>query len=430
MQSEIIHIAYSLDDNYTEHTCVSMASVLHNTKSDIHFHIIEKTLSKHNKDKISEIHNKITFHKFNVKNENDFPLILHWTIETYFRMFLQDILNDLNKVIWLDSDTMVEGDILDIWNFDLNGKYVGAVNYTCFSGLHKKNLLEIGWYFNAAVMLFDLQSIRESNIFSQATAICLNLYKKITEANLNWSVDQDILNYLLGGMEYTAMLPPRANVMPFKQRYHFHLYTLEDSVRTITEPLVIHFSGKRHPSFFSRKYKDYEIQFIKRYYFYKAMTPFADKEKDAARIEKYEYMEKSAENTFINNEYEYINHNIVPTLNILADKLRSCLNGKKLVLWGAGNAIHIIIAQFVAKGIYPYLIVDGLAEKQESDIFNYRVQNPEILNGKSNEYFVVLAMMNEKPAKQVAEILKKYGYRENQYHHIFTFLWEKINEKW
>jgi len=71
-----------------------------------------------------------------------------------------------------------------------------------------------------------------------------------------------------------------------------------------------------------------------------------------------------------------------------------------------------------------------LAEKQESTIFDYRVQNPEILNGKSDAYFVVLTMMNQKPAQQVAEILKMYGYKQDQYHHIFMPLWEQINEKW
>jgi len=432
--SDTIHIAYSLDDNYTEHTCVSMTSVLFNTKSEIHFHIIEKSLSKHNKDKISAIHNKITFHKFNVENENDFPLTLHWVIETYSKIFLQDILSDLNRVIWLDSDTMIEGDILDIWNFDLNGKYAAAVNYTCGSNLWKKNVLKIDWYFNSGIMLLDLQSIRESNILSQATAILPSLYKKITENNVNvhWSSDQDILNYLLnggGGGVYTAMLPPRTNIIPkFNRRYD--LYTLEDSVRTITEPLIIHFSGTRHPSLLTRKHKGYETSLIKKYYFYKAMTSFADNERDATRIEKYEAMEKIAQNTFINNEYEYIFYNITSTINTFANELPSCLNGKKLVLWGAGNAVHSITVLLAAKRIYPNLIVDGLTEKQESAIFNYRVQNPEILNGKSDEYFVVLTMMNQEPAQKVAEILKMYGYKENKYHHIFKPLWEQINEKW
>ena len=68
---------------------------------------------------------------------------------------------------------------------------------------------------------------------------------------------------------------------------------------------------------------------------YKAMTCFADTEKDEVRIAKYEAFEKAKANVLIDSCHEYIKRNMKPAFRRLADELPCLLNGKKLVLWGA-----------------------------------------------------------------------------------------------
>jgi len=423
-----IHIAYALDDKYTEHTCVSMTSILYNTKSDISFHIIYKKLSKKNKNKLMLTHNKISFYEFNIENPEDYILNMHWTIETYYRLHLTEILYNLKKVIWIDGDTIAENDVSEIWNFNLNGKYAAAVPYMVEPNTDKQKCLKVNCYFNAGVILFDLQLLRESNLLYQPYTKIPEIYNKLTNQGLKWSSDQDVLNYLLNGN--VAILPFRANIMP---NIYMHLNNdficLEEAANAITKPLIIHFGGLNHPSFLEGEQKRYDSKIIERYYFYKSISSFANIKEDTILVEKYKILERSNFNEYIYDEYEYIFRNMNSIFRDFIDKISLFLSGKKLIFYGTDNTIRTIMAEFAAKGIYADLLVDGSGEKYGNSIYNLVVQNPEILNNKRDEYFILLSMLDKKEAEKAARQLIKYGYNENEFHYLFSPLWEQIEKK-
>jgi hypothetical protein len=97
----------------------------------------------------------------------------------------------------------------------------------------------------------------------------------------------------------------------------------------------------------------------------------------------------------------------------LAGKVKERINGRKLVFWGAGNHTKHIISIFAFNGLLPEKIVDGFESKQGCDVFEYRVESPEQLNGKSSEYYVVLSLETKKGKETVASLLKEYCYSEN-----------------
>ena len=46
---------------------------------------------------------------------------------TYYKMFLPELLADYPRLIYLDSDVIVQADISDLWMADFEGNYVLAV---------------------------------------------------------------------------------------------------------------------------------------------------------------------------------------------------------------------------------------------------------------------------------------------------------------
>ena len=50
----------------------------------------------------------------------------HISVETYYRFLIQKVLPFYDKVLYLDSDIIINGDIAKLYNIDLQGKLLGA----------------------------------------------------------------------------------------------------------------------------------------------------------------------------------------------------------------------------------------------------------------------------------------------------------------
>ena len=129
---------------------------------------------------------------------NEFPMNARWTVETYFRLLIPELIpNSLSKVLYLDIDLIIDGDISDLLNLELDSYYLAACEerYEKFD----LDLLNREWkrtdnikYFNAGVMLLNLSEIRKIMQFNDYIRVIKRLNGKLPY------MDQDILNYLLG----------------------------------------------------------------------------------------------------------------------------------------------------------------------------------------------------------------------------------------
>jgi len=431
---DIIHVAYAFDNRYSELACVSMASALSNSESPIHFHVLESELNIESKNAITVLKDtfptgKWTFHHVSRHDESRFITDFeHHSIETYYRLLLPDVLTDVNKVIYIDCDTLVLDDISEVWDFDLSGSLAAAVPHMwCPEVFEKAKCYEIDWYFNAGVLLLDLQLIRKSDVILLEFRVISELYEKTKNAGFQWYADEPVLNFILN--RKVSKLPARANSM-YPLAFDNDFLPLAEQVEARKKPLIVHFGGYFHPFSFRRQPKPYPTEFIEKYYHYKAMTQYSDADIDLARINKYKAMQCAYEDTFIFDGWEYMFNNLRSVIRDFAERLTSLLGVKKLALWGAGEAVCTVILEFAIKDVYPDLIVDGAIERQGTSVFDYVVHDPESLNRKCDEYFVVLSMLQEKPAREVGMRLQSFGYDENQYHHISAPLINAINEKW
>lgn len=88
---------------------------------------------------------------------------------TYRRIFLPDLLPDLDQVIYLDADVMVRTSLAPLWDMELGGAPVAAVSDPWMSTVPAVKEDFPGGYFNAGVLLLDLRSWREEGL----TEICV-----------------------------------------------------------------------------------------------------------------------------------------------------------------------------------------------------------------------------------------------------------------
>ncbi len=105
-----------------------------------------------------------------------------WTIGTLYRLFIPEVL-DLDKVIYLDSDILVNLDIKNFWDIDFEGKsLVGATPKPLranFDGMLEKCRRKFMGsdsesYVNAGVLIMNLRKMRErGSIFKIAVDFML-----------------------------------------------------------------------------------------------------------------------------------------------------------------------------------------------------------------------------------------------------------------
>ena len=121
------------------------------------------------------------------------PLQHHLTTATYFRLLVGKALpTDVRRVLYLDSDTVVNQPIDALVDADLGGRLLAAVEN---HSEPRQNRMRLGLpddvsYFNAGVLLIDLEKWRRIGADDQLFA-----FIKANPERLDWA-DQDALNSL------------------------------------------------------------------------------------------------------------------------------------------------------------------------------------------------------------------------------------------
>ena len=256
----VINICLSTDKFYLPHLTTTIKSIVENNQDFyLKIYIINKNLDNKSFQGINEsiLHNRkveIINCKFDSSFLNDFPVADHFSIETYYRLFINKFLGN-KKIIYLDSDLIVCGSLEELWNIKLGEFCIGAVAEgpsIRHEGLGMNRNEE---YFNAGVMLIDLKKWNEQFI----TEKCLAFLEKFRR-NIEFA-DQDALNGILKGK--WLELDPKFNV---SGRF-FERKNRKSNIPMPQNPLIVHFSGNIKPWHFASKHP-----FKKEYWYYRNKT--------------------------------------------------------------------------------------------------------------------------------------------------------------
>ncbi|CAB4914500.1 unannotated protein [freshwater metagenome] len=262
MKNQTTSLVYVIDKNFIPHFTTSLSSLLIHNESlfeDIYLVMNFPLNKKINKALIYFKSNFSTEIKtINIDNSKISQLKIlkkdHLTMITYARLLLSEILpKNVDRVLYLDSDLIVLGDLTSLCNTVFKDEYIVAVNqlhWTKNSGsdlLRSKQLINEN-YFNAGVMLINLKRWRKDSMAD----LLLKTGIEYKNDLVYW--DQDILNIAFkDGWKETDK----------------SFNALELTLKVIPDPIVIHFTGPIKPWHIisTHPYK-------KLYRHYRKMTPF------------------------------------------------------------------------------------------------------------------------------------------------------------
>ena len=182
----------------------------------------------------------------------------HFTSNTYYRLLTPDVFSLYEKVVYLDSDIVVNRDIYELFELDLSNYYLAAaydthvVSYcTQMPPLEQRdyNIKQLGMkdpelYFQAGVSLFNVKALRQD--FEEGYLI-----KQGAKHKLRW-LDQDLLNMLFYGK--ILRLPNQWNVMVSNEPQNLDEFHLPTALRVEYfearhNPYVVHYVGRSMPCY-------------------------------------------------------------------------------------------------------------------------------------------------------------------------------------
>ena len=176
--------------------------------------------------------------------------------EAYNRLLVSTILpSSINRVLYLDSDIVVVGDIKELWSTSLDNQSAAVVvepnfNYqNCI--FSKMGMPEERNYFNSGVLLVNLDYFREHHLEQRVNEM-LTVYRKYIVLH-----DQDVLNIVF--RDSKKLLSDKWNYLGGRTTAEFrHEYRDRNM-----QPIIVHFIGPIKPwhwgcrHIYTREYLNY-----------------------------------------------------------------------------------------------------------------------------------------------------------------------------
>ncbi len=254
MTQETIHIAVCADHNFIMPVGVLMHSIcVNNPSRSIRFFLI--TDESYTADDERRLQTVLTnhLHTLNVSkvDANHIRETMNfkdgfYKVQTFYRLFLTDLLpSDIDKVIYLDGDIIVRGDLKEFWDTDISDVAIAG----CADAQEGKmgNFNRLGYpsalgYFNAGVLLINLKYWRENNVIDEFKRMVVEHPEKIV---LN---DQDILNYTFvnNKKRLSFKYNLQADVLYSLKHLNLDYWKYHEDLDAAKEkPVILHYSGSR-----------------------------------------------------------------------------------------------------------------------------------------------------------------------------------------
>ncbi len=274
IHDDSINIVLAADNFYTPYVSTLIGSLVEhvNTKDLYDITIFHKNISIQNqhllKGEVAGLDN-VTVRFCDMSGRlgefEDLDTKWHITVETYFRLFIPEIMEKYKKVLYLDGDMIIKHDVADLFREDISKYMLAACRDVDMAGVYSSNLVaaentinknmrkhidrEVNLdepynYFQAGVLLLNLDAMRKAHSTKD--------FLKIATSRKWEYLDQDILNYIArGNVKY---LDQRWNVLydwefvrikNVISKAPIKLY--DEYMSSRRDPLIIHYGGSIKP---------------------------------------------------------------------------------------------------------------------------------------------------------------------------------------
>ena len=241
-------LAFALDQNLKEQLAVVLQSIVDNMKEPADVHVLCRGLDQEYYEQLHAFFPEFNFYFYNfdlIDYGDKLRMLSHTTVSTMDRLFLPELLFNLDKVLYLDVDILVRSDVAPLFNMEMGDRVIGGKMTNLKSWRNPVRLVtraslslspEEAWVlrrrlhdtvdlthrtFNAGVLLLNLKLMRDDEFTKN------HLYL-IEHCAFN---DQDALN-IYGGSRLLE-LDPAWNHVPNQDECE--------------DPMIIHWAGPNKP---------------------------------------------------------------------------------------------------------------------------------------------------------------------------------------
>lgn len=245
----MIHIACNIDRNYVRHCAVTLVSVFENNRGqEVTVHLLTDDLDEAEKSLLEGLcgryGQKIRFYRPDWELLRGFCIrkfSKRITMATYYRCLLSEVLPEsVDRLLYLDCDIVVRGDLRPFYDMPLDGVGVAAVEDIGSGEAERYEVLHYPMedaYFNAGVLLVNMDYWRSHGVPQQ----CADYYRKYPERIL--FNDQDLLNSVLHKDKKLVDLTWNA-------QDGFYRASLDEGRRrryadTLLDPVILHYTNRK-----------------------------------------------------------------------------------------------------------------------------------------------------------------------------------------
>lgn len=308
-----IPIVYITDSNFIPQTATSITSLIKNKNKNTKYtiYIIATEIDENTITKLNKINNKDCIIKIISGDMQKFAGLHNFEKEGYLsateaallKFDIPELLPEIDKIIYLDGDTIILNDLSELFNIDIGDNYVGAAHDTGKLYFKHKYVLEFPNYFNSGVMLLNLKQMRLDSItdklietkryMNDKKLMDQNVFNKVfcnrlTIIDIKW-------NLLIVNLERAKL---KWDINEINKLFNSNYKDFKDLKNNAA---IIHFSSKDKPWI----YKNIPYGKVWLKYFY--LSPFKEKTLNLKTLETFNTKKLSIlEYVFsIRNEYNF-----------------------------------------------------------------------------------------------------------------------------
>ena len=238
------HVAFCVNDGYAEYIMVAIKGLLENNSDPIVIHVLSDYISERNAGRLKDLVGSYPFAELDILIVDDSKLRglkATWTIYTWYRVLLPELLDeDIHRVLYLDADVLVAGNIGELFRLDMTGKAIaGTID---FQSKDIATYQRCGYepekeYVCAGVMLMNLDYWREYDIANQVVR-----WGRDNNDRIQFP-DQDSINYIC--RDAKILLPLKYDIVDgfFYDGFYYQNYPGELR-ECIESPVIIHYAGQ------------------------------------------------------------------------------------------------------------------------------------------------------------------------------------------
>lgn len=376
-----MHVCFAIHDknsSYVKYQGTAICSLLENVSSVMTVHILyDDTLSNDSKDKlkcmINAYSHNVVFYKLSIEEFKAYEeLCGHVSIASLYRLKLCDILpHNVDKIIYLDSDIIVNLDIRELWDYNLNGALIAAHRDLPQNPLPvRENIMPQEHYFNSGVIVFNISAIRhELDMYQQ----CINFIDKNLTSEFP---DQDALNVVFyNKVEY---LPDKFNSFTVRFRNNYISPDREN---------IFHFAGDKV------RVDNMEL-FDKLFFYYLARTPWGKEE-------------------FLSVTFDELLHRRINEENIYRCVMSIlCRRKVKKIFWSPKSVLMERITKIIPLDKEIDYGVDRDCNLCECNLYGLPLRNPSEIKKEEKGDFIVI-ILSKRFLNDIRKTLINYGLEEN-----------------